>query len=341
MASDEATPIHAPARSLSRAGVGPCRHPPREGSEHGRSDHGTSDPRRRRSALGPAAVRQAARGRPANFTYQCRSLGADARLVTRVGDDRPGPRGPGAIPAPGPPDRARPGRPRVADGDGRRRPWPPTASPDSRSASTSPGTGSRPTRRRSPAAAGADAVCFGSLAQRGEPSRRRDPLARRGRPPRGLAHLRREPPPAVRRPRRHRRLAGRWPNALKLNDQELPALAAMFGLPGGRAGGDGGAGRPLRALAGGPDAGAGGSLLLADGALVRPSGSARRGERHHRGGRRLHGGPGRRPPRRPAARRDQPPRQRGRGVRLLPARRHAGLARCVETPLGTTSEVRP
>src|SRR5208282_2926483 len=26
-------------------------------------------------------------GAPANFTYQCRSLGADARLVTRVGDD--------------------------------------------------------------------------------------------------------------------------------------------------------------------------------------------------------------------------------------------------------------
>ena len=26
-------------------------------------------------------------GALANFTYQCRSLGADARLVTRVGDD--------------------------------------------------------------------------------------------------------------------------------------------------------------------------------------------------------------------------------------------------------------
>ena len=26
-------------------------------------------------------------GAPANFTYHCRSLGADARLVTRVGDD--------------------------------------------------------------------------------------------------------------------------------------------------------------------------------------------------------------------------------------------------------------
>src|SRR5829696_5764475 len=26
-------------------------------------------------------------GAPANFTYHCRSLGADARLLTRVGDD--------------------------------------------------------------------------------------------------------------------------------------------------------------------------------------------------------------------------------------------------------------
>ena len=29
-------------------------------------------------------------GASANFTFQCRSLGADASLVTRIGDDDPG-----------------------------------------------------------------------------------------------------------------------------------------------------------------------------------------------------------------------------------------------------------
>src|SRR5205823_6467945 len=80
------------------------------------------------------------------------------------------------------------------------------------------------------AVADADAVCFGSLAQRGEPSRgtirtlvgatRRDALRIFD------VNLR---PPFVSRAVIEASLG--LANVLKLNDQELPVLAEMFGLP--------------------------------------------------------------------------------------------------------------
>ena len=79
----------------------------------------------------------------------------------------------------------------------------------------------------------ADAVCFGSLAQRDEPSRARS--ARSSRPPDPDAlrvfdvNLR---PPFVDRDVIADSLE--LANALKLNDQELPELAAMFGIADGR-----------------------------------------------------------------------------------------------------------
>ena len=59
-------------------------------------------------------------GAPANFTYHCRSLGADACLVTRVGDDGLGRGSQGSISDPGHPGRAGPGRPDRTHRHGRR-----------------------------------------------------------------------------------------------------------------------------------------------------------------------------------------------------------------------------
>ena len=114
-------------------------------------------------------------------------------------------------------------------------------------------------------AAGADAVCFGSLAQRSGPARaaiRALVAAARPGAIRLLdVNLR---PPFVDRGVIEGSLT--LANALKLNDQELPELAAMFGLPAGvresMAGLAGRFGLSLVALT----RGAGGGLLLADGA---------------------------------------------------------------------------
>ena len=111
-------------------------------------------------------------GAPANFTYQCRSLGADARLVTRVGDDPLGrevlerfrvldlPTGTVQIDAESPT-----GTVDVALGRGRPAPITPSGRDVAWDRIEADATALALGR------AGRDAVCFGSLAQRAEPSR--------------------------------------------------------------------------------------------------------------------------------------------------------------------------
>ena len=181
-------------------------------------------------------------GAPANFTFQCRSLGADARLVTRVGDDDLGREVLDRLRSMGLPtdtvqiDPARPtGTVDV--------PWPPTASPATRIRADvawdrieadAPGDEPRRLGRR-------------RLLRQPRAERRAvaalDPLAGRRRLRPGAlrmfdVNLR---PPFVDRGVIDDSLV--LANALKLNDQELPALAAMFGLPAETRGGDGRPGR--------------------------------------------------------------------------------------------------
>src|SRR3954447_7628845 len=170
-------------------------------------------------------------GAPANFSYHCRSLGADARLVTRVGDDDLGrevleqfrllglptesvqvdpeyPTGTVAV------ELAPDGQPRFTIREDVA--WDRIAADQATLAS----------------AAGADAICFGSLAQRSEPSRRAIRALVSATRPGTLrvfdVNLR---PPFV-DPGVIADSLG-LANALKLNDQELPALSTMFGLPEG------------------------------------------------------------------------------------------------------------
>ena len=169
-------------------------------------------------------------GAPANFACHARALGADAAIVTRVGSDALGREIVERLGALGLPaglvqvdERAPTGTVGVElDGAGVPRftihggvAWDALAATDTALA----------------AAAHADAVCFGSLAQRSGPAR---------------ASIRRlveaAPAPALRifdvnlRQRFHTRevlersLA--LANVLKLNDAELPVLASVFGLSG-------------------------------------------------------------------------------------------------------------
>jgi fructokinase len=202
-------------------------------------------------------------GAPANFTYHCRSLGADARLVTRVGNDDLGrevlerfrllglPTGPVQVDPASPTgtvtvELAADGQPRYTIRDDVA--WDRIAADEPTLAS----------------AAGADAVCFGSLAQRSEPARSAIRSMVSAARPDAIrlfdVNLR---PPFVDRSVIEASLT--LANALKLNDQELPELAAMFGLPSGEresmAGLAGRFGLSLVALT----RGAGGGLLLADG----------------------------------------------------------------------------
>jgi fructokinase len=202
-------------------------------------------------------------GAPANFTYHCRSLGADARLVTRVGHDDLGrevlerfrllglptesvqvdPESPtGTVAVALDPD----GQPRFTIHENVA--WDRIRADETALA----------------LAASANAICFGSLAQRSEPARRAIrslvSATRAGTLRLFDVNLR---PPFV-----DRGVIGdslTMANALKLNDQELSELVAMFGLPSGvRESLAELAGRfslPLVALT----RGAGGSLLLADG----------------------------------------------------------------------------
>ncbi len=113
-------------------------------------------------------------------------------------------------------------------------------------------------------AARADAICFGSLAQRSEPSRLAIRALVSAARPGALrifdVNLR---PPFIDRDVIADSLT--LANALKLNDQELPKLVAMFGLPGGVRE----AMAELASLFGlslvALTRGAGGSLLMADG----------------------------------------------------------------------------
>jgi fructokinase len=168
-------------------------------------------------------------GAPANFTFQCRGLGADASLVTRIGDDDLGrevldrfrslglptdtvqidPASPtGTVDVTLAPD----GQPRytiLADAAWDR------IEADALATSR---------------ASSADAVCFGSLAQRDEPSRRSICSLVESACPGAIrmfdVNLR---APFVDRGVIEESL--RLADALKLNDLELPVLAAMFGLP--------------------------------------------------------------------------------------------------------------
>jgi len=167
-------------------------------------------------------------GAPANFTYQCRSLGADARLVTRVGDDALGREVRERFRLLGLPDEtvqidpefptgtvdvalAKGGQPRFTIHE--HVAWDRIMA-DENSLAT---------------AARADAVCFGSLSQRSEPARTAIRSLVSATRPRALrlfdVNLR---PPFVDREVIADSLT--LANALKLNDQELPELTAMFGL---------------------------------------------------------------------------------------------------------------
>ncbi len=167
-------------------------------------------------------------GAPANFTYQCRSLGADARLVTRVGNDLLGrevlerfkllglptetvqvdqdlPTGTVdvALASDGQPEYTI--REHVA--------WDIIESDD---ASLS-------------LAAAADSVCFGSLSQRSGPSRFAVRKLVSASKPDALRLF----DVNLRSPFIDRNVVAdslELASALKLNDQELPQLALMFGL---------------------------------------------------------------------------------------------------------------
>jgi len=168
-------------------------------------------------------------GAPANFTYQCRSLGADAKLVTRVGDDPLGREVLDRFRALGLPtdtvqvDRAHPtgtvdvtlasdGQPRYTIRDDVA--WDQIEADANAMA----------------CAGSAHAICFGSLAQRSEPSRSSIRALLHASRPDALrifdVNLRH---PFVDRGVIEESLG--LANALKLNDVELPALATMFGLP--------------------------------------------------------------------------------------------------------------
>jgi len=167
-------------------------------------------------------------GAPANFTYQCRSLGADARLVTRVGDDALGREVLERFRLLGLPTETVQIDPELPTGtvdvaladDGQPRftirehvAWDRIMA-DEDSLAT---------------AARAEAACFGSLSQRSEPARRAIRSLVSATHPRALrlfdVNLR---PPFVDREVIADSLT--LANALKLNDQELPELTAMFGL---------------------------------------------------------------------------------------------------------------
>ncbi|WP_165067609.1 carbohydrate kinase family protein [Paludisphaera rhizosphaerae] len=169
-------------------------------------------------------------GAPGNFAYQCRSLGADARLVTRVGDDDLGREVLDRFRALGLPtdgveiDPIAPtGTVSVElDADGQPRytihenvAWDRIAADA--------------TALRH--AAEADAICFGSLAQRGPVSREAIARLVDAAKPGALrifdVNLR---PPFIDREVIERSLERA--NVVKLNDHELATLAEMFGLIG-------------------------------------------------------------------------------------------------------------
>jgi fructokinase len=170
-------------------------------------------------------------GAPANFAGHARALGAKARLVTRVGDDALGQEARRRIRLRGLPtdtiavDADAPtGTVSVALGPS----WQPRFTIDEDVAWDRLAADDIALA----AAAEADAVCFGSLAQRSEATRRTIRTLVVATCPDALrifdANLR---PPFVVREVIEGSLE--LANVLKLNDQELPILAEMLGLPDG------------------------------------------------------------------------------------------------------------
>ncbi len=169
-------------------------------------------------------------GAPANFAYQCRSLGADARIVTRIGDDELGrevldrfaelqlPTDTVEIDSTAPTGTVSV----ELDSDGQ-----PRYTIHENVAWDRIEAGPLALAR----AAEADALCFGSLAQRNPSSR--DAIARLVAASRPAAlrifdvNLR---PPFIDREIIAGSLA--TANVLKLNDHELGVLAGMFGITG-------------------------------------------------------------------------------------------------------------
>lgn len=169
-------------------------------------------------------------GAPANFAYHARALGADARVVSRVGNDADGRELIARLTQLGVPtdcieiDSAAPtGTVSVA------------VTPDGQPHFTIHENvawdriSGEATARR--AVASADAICFGTLAQRSEPSRSTILSLVAGAPPAALrifdVNLRQNYY-STRVINESLALA----NVLKLNDAELPRLAAMFDLTG-------------------------------------------------------------------------------------------------------------
>jgi fructokinase len=170
-------------------------------------------------------------GAPANFAYHCRALGAEARLVTRIGDDALGREVLERFRQLGMPTD--------------------TTTVDSEAATGTvavelgPGGQPRFSILENVAwdrisadesairyAKCADALYFGSLAQRTEPARRAIRSLLTAAPPESLrifdVNLR---PPFIDRDVIEGSLE--LANVLKLNDQELPVFAKLFGLSGG------------------------------------------------------------------------------------------------------------
>ena len=170
-------------------------------------------------------------GAPANFTHHCRSLGADARLITRVGGDPLGRELVGSLQLLGFPTETVELDPEFPTG--------------TVAVSVAPDGQPRFTIREDVAwdrisanldsvamAAEADAVYFGSLSQRSAPSRNSIRSLVSAARPEALRLL----DVNLRHPFVDRDvIAGslEMANALKLNDQELLELATMFGLPPG------------------------------------------------------------------------------------------------------------
>ncbi|QDV38219.1 carbohydrate kinase family protein [Tautonia plasticadhaerens] len=202
-------------------------------------------------------------GAPSNFTFHCRSLGADARLVSRVGGDELG--------------REVLERFRLLDLPTdliQVDPEAPTGT-----VGVSLGADGQPRyeiregvawdRIEAEAAAleaarRADALCFGSLAQRGAASRG----AIRAIVGAARADAIRILDVNLRHPRVDRDVVAgslERANALKLNDQELPELAGMFGLSRGAREAIEGLARRFGLVLVALTRGAGGSLLWAEG----------------------------------------------------------------------------
>jgi fructokinase len=202
-------------------------------------------------------------GAPANFACHARALGADARLVTRVGDDALGREVLDRFRRLGLPTETVAIEPGVPTG---------TVSVAVR-ADGQPGYTIREdvawdrlaADEAALAAAGtADAVCFGSLAQRSVPARRavRALVAATRRDALRIFDVNLRPPFASRGLiEASMALAG----VLKLNDQELPVLAKLFRLPGGVKDQMAALARRYRLSMVALTRGAGGSLLFAGG----------------------------------------------------------------------------